>query len=545
MKKEIIYTNEAREGLVEGINKLANAVKVTLGASGKNVLIEDLYGGSPHITKDGVTVAKAVELQNSLEAQGAKLLKQVAINTNDVAGDGTTTSIVIAQELINGVYEDFSSDTSGKINPILVKKGIDKTIKWVINKLQESKIIIDNTNKEHLVNIASVSANGDKEIGELIASAFIKIGKYGNVRLKESTTKDTYVEFIKGMTVENGLIDSNLKFNQDDEVVLKNPLILITDKIIESGKDLNLELLEPVIQGTVPLLIICEQIGEGLLMDLSIRNKTQNTKIFAIKAPSFGEQKFNILEDIALLTGGKYITESASLVDMTLEDFGKADSIIIKNDVTNIIGGDGDKKLINQKIKSLNKKISTTTETYAKDTLIERMSKLSGGVAILHIGAKSEVELKELQDRIEDSVNATKAAISDGVIAGGGVPLYRIAEEELMKETFAVNMENESELIGYKNVLYALQAPIYSILENAGIIDRDEITEPIYQNDDKNYGYDVRNEKFGNMIELGIIDPVKVTITALENASSVVGTLITTDCVIYNKEEEIKDRLSF
>ncbi|ABQ46439.1 MULTISPECIES: chaperonin GroEL [Thermotoga] len=530
MPKILKFNEEARRALERGVDKVANAVKVTLGPKGRNVVIEKSWG-SPTITNDGVSIAKEIELEDKFENLGAQLVKEVASKTNDVAGDGTTTATVLAQAMIK---EGLKNVAAGA-NPILLKRGIDKAVEKAVEEIK--KVSKKLSGREDIAHVAAISANS-AEIGELIAEAMDKVGEDGVITVEDSKTLETYVEFTEGMQFDRGYISPYFVTDAEKmEVVLKEPFILITDRKLSAVKPL-IPILEKVAQTGRPLLVIAEDV-EGEVLTTLVLNKLKGTlQSCAVKAPGFGERRKAMLQDIAILTGGQVASEELgiNLEDLTLEDLGRADLVRVKKDETIIIGGKGDPEAIKKRIAQIKAQIEETTSEYEKETLQERMAKLAGGVAVIKVGAATETELKEKKHRIEDALSATRAAVEEGIVPGGGVTLLRArkAVEKVIEE-----LEGD-EKIGAQIVYKALSAPIKQIAENAGY-DGAVIIEKILSNDDPAYGFDALRGEYCNMFERGIIDPAKVTRSALQNAASIAGMLLTTEVLIVEKPEEKKE----
>ncbi|AAD35591.1 molecular chaperone GroEL [Thermotoga maritima MSB8] len=530
MPKILKFNEEARRALERGVDKVANAVKVTLGPKGRNVVIEKSWG-SPTITNDGVSIAKEIELEDKFENLGAQLVKEVASKTNDVAGDGTTTATVLAQAMIK---EGLKNVAAGA-NPILLKRGIDKAVEKAVEEIK--KVSKKLSGREDIAHVAAISANS-AEIGELIAEAMDKVGEDGVITVEDSKTLETYVEFTEGMQFDRGYISPYFVTDAEKmEVVLKEPFILITDRKLSAVKPL-IPILEKVAQTGKPLLVIAEDV-EGEVLTTLVLNKLKGTlQSCAVKAPGFGERRKAMLQDIAILTGGQVASEELgiNLEDLTLEDLGRADLVRVKKDETIIIGGKGDPEAIKKRIAQIKAQIEETTSEYEKETLQERMAKLAGGVAVIKVGAATETELKEKKHRIEDALSATRAAVEEGIVPGGGVTLLRArkAVEKVIEE-----LEGD-EKIGAQIVYKALSAPIKQIAENAGY-DGAVIIEKILSNDDPAYGFDALRGEYCNMFERGIIDPAKVTRSALQNAASIAGMLLTTEVLIVEKPEEKKE----
>ncbi len=527
MAKEIKFDFEAREGLKRGVDALADAVKVTLGPKGRNVIIDKSFGG-PQITKDGVTVAKEIELEDPHENMGAQLVKQVASKTNDLAGDGTTTATLLAQAIVR---EGLKNVTAGA-NPMDLKHGIDKATEAVVEDLAKQAIEVgDDTEK--IKQVASISANNDETIGSLIAEAFSKVGKEGVITVEESKGTDTYVDVVEGMQFDRGYLSPYFITDPDKmQAVLENPLILITDKKISTMKDL-LPVLEKTAQTGRPLLIIAEDVDGEALATLVVNKLRGTLKVAAVKAPGFGDRRKAMLEDIAILTGGTYVTEERGykLENTTLDMLGQAERVTIDKDNTTIVGGAGKEEDIKARIKQIKAQIEQTTSDYDREKLQERLAKLAGGVAVLYVGAPSEVELKEKKDRVEDALNATRAAVEEGIVAGGGVALLR-AQKALDK----IKTENEDEKTGVLIIKKALEEPLRQIVNNAGE-DGSVVVAKVKEHKD-DYGYNVKTGEYTHMIKAGIIDPKKVTRIAIENAASVGGMILTTESALIEKKEE-------
>ena len=512
MAKILKYSEEARRSLERGVDAVADAVRITLGPKGRNVVLEKSWG-SPTITNDGVSIAKEIDLEDKFDNLGAQLVKEVASKTNDIAGDGTTTATVLAQAMIK---EGLKNVTAGA-NPILMKKGIQKATETAVSHIRSlSKKI---SSREDIASVAAISAN-DTEIGELIAEAMDKVGQDGVITVEDSKTLETYVEFVEGMQFDRGYISPYFVSDPEKmEAIIKEPLILITDKKVSAVKPL-VPILEKVAQAGKPLVIIAEDI-EGEALSTLVLNKLRGTlDSVAVKAPGFGDRRKAMLQDIAILTGGTVISEE---VGLTLE-----------NDDTIIVDGKGDPDKIKQRIGQIKAQIDQTTSEYEKETLQERLAKLSGGVAVIKVGAATETELKEKKHRIEDALSATRAAVEEGIVAGGGVVLARAKKpvQELFDST-----ENPDIKIGVKVVLKALDTPIRQIVQNAGL-DGAVVVDKILHSDDNAYGYDALNDVYTDMFKVGIIDPAKVTRSALQNAASIAAILLTTEAALTEKPEE-------
>ena len=525
MAKKISYDLEARTALKAGVDKLANAVKVTLGPKGRNVVIEKKFG-APTITKDGVTVAKEIELENKLEDVGAQMVKEVASKTSDVAGDGTTTATVLAQALIT---EGLKNVTAGA-NPMSIKRGIDAAAKSVIASLQsQSKDLPD---AEQIANVGSISANNDREIGEKIAEAMDKVGKDGVITVEESKTAETFLETVEGMQFDRGYLSPYFVTNSDNmEAELEDPYILIYDKKISNMKDL-LPLLEKVVQTGKPVMIIAEDI-EGEALATLVVNKLRGTfKVLAVKAPGFGDRRKAMLEDIAVLTGATVISEDAGykLENATLEYLGTSKRVVSDKDNSTIVGGSGASDAIKGRINEIKVQIDKTSSDYDREKLQERLAKLAGGVAVINVGAATEVEMKEKKARVEDALHATRAAVEEGIIPGGGVALLR-AIPSLDKVKV-----DEEEAVGVDIVRRALESPLRQICENAGV--EPSIIAQAIREGKNDYGYDARTGEYVNMFKAGIIDPTKVARVAVENACSIAGMILTTEAAVTELPEK-------
>jgi len=540
MAKKIQFDVEAREGLKKGVDALANAVKVTLGPKGRNVIIGKSFGG-PQITKDGVTVAKEIELEDPLENMGAQMVKEVASKTNDLAGDGTTTATILAQAIVK---EGLKNVTAGA-NPMDLKRGVDKAVEAIVGELNNNAVTVGSSS-DKIKQVASISANNDEAIGSLITEAFEKVGKEGVITVEEAKGTDTYVDVVEGMQFDRGYLSPYFVTNSEKmEADLESPYILLYDKKISAMKDL-LPVLEPVAQSGKPLLVIAEDVDGEALATLVVNKLRGSLKIAAVKAPGFGDRRKAMLEDIAILTGGTVISEERgfTLENTTIEMLGSAERVTIDKDNTTIVNGAGDKKNIEARVNQIKAQIETTTSDYDKEKLQERLAKLAGGVAVLYVGAASEVEMKEKKDRVDDALHATKAAIEEGILPGGGIALLKAAQ--WLTDTLTNPLEEEKvegdKLTGYDIVINAIEQPFYKILQNAGSDNEaiGDIEERIKEEDDFWFGYNPREEDFFNMFKEGIIDPTKVTRLALENAASVAGTLLITEAVV-SKGKEKKD----
>jgi len=526
MAKEITYELEARNALKAGVDKLANAVKVTLGPKGRNVVIEKKFG-SPTVTKDGVTVAKEIELENKLEDVGAQMLKEVASKTSDDAGDGTTTATVLAQSLI---AEGLKNVTAGA-NPMSIKRGLDAAALAVVDALQkQSKDLPD---AEQIANVGSISANNDREIGEKIAEAMDKVGKDGVITVEESKTAETFLETVEGMQFDRGYLSPYFVTNSDNmEAEMDDAYLLIYDKKISNMKDL-LPLLEKIVQTGKSSVIIAEDI-EGEALATLVVNKLRGTfKVLAVKAPGFGDRRKAMLEDIAVLTGATVISEDAGykLDNATLDYLGTCKRIVSDKDNTTIVGGNGAADSIKARINEIKVQIEKTSSDYDREKLQERLAKLSGGVAVINVGAATEVEMKEKKARVEDALHATRAAVEEGIIPGGGVALLRSAPA-LDK----VKVEDDEENVGIDIMRRALEEPIRQICENAGV--ESSIVAQAVREGKADYGYDARNGEYVNMLKAGIIDPTKVARVAVQNATSIAGMILTTEAAVTELPEK-------
>ena len=527
MAKDIKFDIDARDGLKRGVDALANAVKVTLGPKGRNVIISKSFG-APTITKDGVTVAKEIELADALENMGAQMVKEVASKTNDLAGDGTTTATVLAQAIVK---EGLKNVAAGA-NPMDLKRGIDKAVEAIVADLaKQTKKVGDSSDK--IKQVAAISSNNDETIGDLIAQAFGKVGKEGVITVEEAKGTDTYVDVVEGMQFDRGYLSPY--FVTDSEKMtadLENPYILLYDKKISSMKDL-LPVLEPVAQSGKPLLIIAEDVDGEALATLVVNKLRGSLKIAAVKAPGFGDRRKAMLEDIAILTGGTVIAEERgfTMENATLDMLGTCEKITIDKDNTTIVNGAGVPKTIKTRVNQIKSQIESTTSDYDKEKLQERLAKLAGGVAVLYIGAPSEVEMKEKKDRVDDALHATRAAVEEGIVAGGGVALLR-AKSALVK----IKTENADEETGVQIVARAIESPLRTIVENAGGEGSVVVAKVLDGKGD--FGYDAKSETYVDMIKAGIIDPTKVTRIALENAASVAGMILTTECALTDIKEE-------
>ena len=527
MAKDIKFDIEARDGLKRGVDALANAVKVTLGPKGRNVIISKSFG-APTVTKDGVSVAKEVELENELENMGAQMVKEVASKTNDLAGDGTTTATVLAQAIVK---EGLKNVAAGA-NPMDLKRGIDKAVEAIVSDLEKQTQKVGNSS-DKIQQVASISANNDSVIGDLIAKAFDKVGKEGVITVEEAKGTDTYVDVVEGMQFDRGYLSPYFVTDADKMIAdLENPYVLLFDKKISNLQEI-LPILEPVSQSGRPLLIIAEDVDGQALATLVVNKLRGGLKIAAVKAPGFGDRRKAMLEDIAILTGGTVISEERgfSLENATLDLLGTAEGITIDKDNTTIVNGSGDAEAIKGRVNQIKAQIETTTSDYDKEKLQERLAKLAGGVAVLYVGAASEVEMKEKKDRVDDALHATRAAVEEGIVAGGGVALVR-AKKVLEK----LPTDNLDETTGVQIVNKAIESPLRTIVENAGGEGSVVINKVLEGK--KNFGYDAKTETYVDMLEAGIIDPKKVTRVALENAASVAGMILTTECALVDIKED-------
>ena len=527
MAKEITFDIDAREQLKQGVDALANAVKVTLGPKGRNVIIEKKYG-APQITKDGVTVAKEIELEDSVNNLGAQLVKEVATKTGDAAGDGTTTATVLAQAIINVGLKNVTSGA----NPMDLKRGIDKAVAEVVKAIRKQSQIVGN-DYDKIEQVATISANNDSEIGALIAEAMKKVSKDGVITIEEAKGTATTIEVVEGMQFDRGYISPYFVTNTEKmECEMENPYILIHDKKISSLKEL-LPILEPAIQSGRPLLIIAEDVDSEALTTLVVNRLRSNLKISAVKAPGFGDRRKEMLEDIAILTGGMVISEERGLKleSATLEMLGTAEKVTIDKDNTIIVNGAGKKQSIADRINQIKAQIAATTSDYDREKLQERLAKLSGGVAVLYVGAGSEVEMKEKKDRVDDALSATRAAIEEGIVPGGGVSYIR-AIEAVAK----LKGDNDDEKTGIEIIRRAIEEPLRQIVTNAG--KEGAVVVQKVSEGTGDFGYNARMDRYENLLAAGVVDPAKVTRVALENAASIAGMFLTTECVIVDKKEE-------
>jgi len=527
MAKEITFDIDAREQLKQGVDALANAVKVTLGPKGRNVIIEKKYG-APQITKDGVTVAKEIELEDSVNNLGAQLVKEVATKTGDAAGDGTTTATVLAQAIINVGLKNVTSGA----NPMDLKRGIDKAVAEVVKAIRKQSQIVGN-DYDKIEQVATISANNDSEIGALIAEAMKKVSKDGVITIEEAKGTATTIEVVEGMQFDRGYISPYFVTNTEKmECEMENPYILIHDKKISSLKEL-LPILEPAVQSGRPLLIIAEDVDSEALTTLVVNRLRSNLKISSVKAPGFGDRRKEMLEDIAILTGGMVISEERGLKleSATLEMLGTAEKVTIDKDNTIIVNGAGKKQSIADRINQIKAQIAATTSDYDREKLQERLAKLSGGVAVLYVGAGSEVEMKEKKDRVDDALSATRAAIEEGIVPGGGVSYIR-AIEAVAK----LKGDNDDEKTGIEIIRRAIEEPLRQIVTNAG--KEGAVVVQKVSEGTGDFGYNARMDRYENLLAAGVVDPAKVTRVALENAASIAGMFLTTECVIVDKKEE-------
>ncbi len=527
MAKEILFDIEARDALKRGVDQLADAVKVTLGPKGRNVVIEKSYG-APQITKDGVTVAKEIDLPDAYENVGAQMVKEVASKTGDDAGDGTTTATVLAQSIINVGLKNVTSGA----NPMDLKRGIDKAVKEIVEGLKKQSQEV-NVDSDKIEQVAKISANNDSEIGKHIADAMKTVKKDGVITVEEAKGMETNVEVVEGMQFDRGYISPYFITDTDKmEAVLENPYILLHDKKISAMKDL-MPVLEPAAQAGRPLMIIAEDI-EGEALTTLVVNKLRGTiKVAAVKAPGFGDRRKAMLEDIAILTGGTVITEEKGykLENATLDMCGSAEKIVMDKDNTTIVNGAGDPEAIKARVSEIKVQIENTTSDYDKEKLQERLAKLAGGVAVIYVGAASEVEMKEKKDRVDDALSATRAAVEEGIVPGGGVAYIRALDN--LQE---LKGENEDENIGIEIIKRAVEEPLRQIAKNAG--KEGAVIVQKVKEGKKDFGYNARKDTFENLLEAGVIDPTKVARIALENAASIAGMLLTTETLMVEKKEE-------
>ena len=521
MAKDIKFDIESRDALKRGVDALANAVKVTLGPKGRNVVLEKSFG-APHVTKDGVSVAKEIELEDPIENLGAQMVKEVASKTNDVAGDGTTTATVLAQAIVR---EGLKNVAAGA-NPMDLKRGIDKAVISIVANLKEQSQEVGDTS-EKIKQVASISANNDETIGSLIAEAFSKVGKEGVITVEEAKGTETYVDVVEGMQFDRGFQSPYFVTNADKMIAeLENPYILLCEKKISNLQEI-LPLLEPVAQSGRPFLIISEEVEGQALATLVVNRLRGSLKIAAVKAPGFGDRRKAMLQDIAILTGGTVISEEQgiTLETATLEMLGTAERVSIDKDNTTIVNGAGDQEQIKNRVNQIKAQVETTTSDYDREKLQERVAKLAGGVAVVYVGAASEVEMKEKKDRIDDALHATRAAVEEGIIAGGGVAFVRA-----LGNLSNIDTTNADEATGIKIVTRAVEEPLRQIVHNAG--GEGSVVVAKVKEGTGDFGYNAKTDEYVNMIEAGVIDPTKVARVALENAASVAGMLITTEAVV-------------
>ena len=525
MAKQLKFDVAARESLMKGVDKLANAVKVTLGPKGRNVMIARSFG-APNVTKDGVTVAKEVELEDAYENLGAQMAKEVANKTSDAAGDGTTTATVLAQ----AITREGLKNVAAGANPMDIKRGMDAAVDAVIKEI--GKMAVKINGKEHIAQVATISANNDPEIGDLLANAMEKVGNDGVITIEESKTADTILDVVEGMQFDRGYLSPYFVTNTDSmEVSLENPYILLYDKKISTMKDL-LPMLEHVAKQGKSLLIIAEDVDGEALATLVVNKMRGTLKVAAVKAPGFGDRRKAMLEDIAILTGGMLVSEDtgAKLEDAPVTVLGKAKSITITKDNTTIVEGAGDAASIKGRIAQIKKQIEATTSDYDREKLQERLAKLAGGVAVIKVGAATEVEMKEKKDRVDDAMHATRAAVEEGIVPGGGVALIR-AE----KAIDALQFDNADQKTGAAIIRRAIEEPLRQIVQNAGL-EGSVVVNKVKEGKD-GFGYNAKTDTYEDLIKAGVIDPAKVTRTALKNASSIASMILTTDCVITEKKE--------
>ena len=525
MAKEIVFEIDARDRLKKGVDALANAVKATLGPKGRNVVIDKKFG-APQITKDGVTVAKEIELADAVENMGAQMVKEVASKTSDIAGDGTTTATVLAQSIVS---EGLKNVTAGA-NPMDIKRGIDKAVIQVLDYLK--KLSKEVSKKEEISQVGTISANNDSSIGNLISDAMDKVGNEGVITVEEAKGMDTYLETVEGMQFDRGYLSPYFVTNAENmEVELENPMILLHEKKISNMKEL-LPVLEKVVQAGKSLLIIAEDVEGGALATLVMNKLRGSFKVAAVKAPGFGDRRKEMMQDIAILTGATVISEDQGykLENATLSYLGEARTVSIDKDNTTIVEGKGEQDAVLARVNEIKVQIEKTSSDYDREKLQERLAKLSGGVAVLNIGAATEVEMKEKKARVEDALHATRAAVKEGIVPGGGVALLRAID------AIKTDKMEGDESIGADILMKALEGPIRQIINNAGL-EASVIVNEIKSNKNKSYGFDARAEKYNDMIKSGIIDPTLVTRTAVQNAASVAGLLLTTEAVISDKPE--------
>ena len=527
MAKEIKFNIQAREELKKGVDALADAVKVTLGPKGRNVIIEKKFG-APHITKDGVTVAKEVELEDAFQNMGAQLVKEVASKTGDDAGDGTTTATVLAQAIVNTGLKNVAAGA----NPIDIKRGIDKAVAKVVEAIKaQAEEVGDDFEK--IENVARISANNDSEIGQLIAEAMKKVKKEGVITVEEAKGTDTSVDVVEGMQFDRGYISPYFVTNSERmECEMDHPYILLYDKKISSLKDM-LPILEATAQSGRPLLIIAEDVDSEALATLVVNRLRGSLKVCAVKAPGFGDRRKEMLQDIAILTQGVVISEEKGLKleSATIDLLGSAEKVTVNKENTTIVNGAGEKECIAERVAQIKAQIETTKSSYDKEKLQERLAKLAGGVAVLYIGAPSEVEMKEKKDRVDDALSATRAAVAEGIVPGGGVAYIRA-----IKSLDGLKGDNEDETTGIEIIRRAIEEPLRQIVANAGL--EGAVIVQKVKDGEGDFGYNARTDQYENLLKSGVIDPAKVTRVALENAASIAGMFLTTECVIAEKKED-------
>jgi chaperonin GroEL len=527
MAKKIQYSVDARDGLKRGVDALANAVKVTLGPKGRNVVIDKKFG-SPSVTKDGVSVAKEIELQDPIENMGAQMVKEVASKTADIAGDGTTTATVLAQAIVTAGIKNVAAGA----NPMDLKRGIDKAVEAVINNLKSQSQVVGSDNSK-IEQVATISANNDEVIGKLIADAMAKVGKEGVITVEEAKGTETEVKTVEGMQFDRGYLSAYFVTNTEKMIAeMESPYLLIYDKKISSMKEI-LPILEQVVQTGKPLVIIAEDLDGEALTTLVVNKLRGSLKIAAVKAPGFGDRRKAMLEDIAILTGGTVISEELGfkLEDATIEHLGKAEKVSIDKDNTTLINGAGEKEHIAARVGQIKSQIEATTSDYDKEKLQERLAKLAGGVAVLYIGAASEVEMKEKKDRVDDALHATRAAVEEGIVAGGGVAYIRAIEA-----LTGLSGANDDENTGIQIIRRAIEEPLRQIVANAG--GEGSVVVNKVKEGTADFGYNARTEVYENLIAAGVIDPTKVSRVALQNAASVASMILTTECILAEEKED-------
>ncbi len=531
MAKQVVHGEESRAAILRGVNQLADAVKVTLGPKGRNVVIDKKFG-SPTITKDGVTVAKEIELKDTLENMGAQMVREVASKTSDVAGDGTTTATVLAQ----AIFKEGVRTVAAGANPMALKRGIEKAVAEVVAEVAR---LAKPVSGEMIAQVGTVSANGDKTIGTIIAEAMDKVGKDGVITVEESKTMDTLLEVVEGMQFDRGYLSPYFVTDADRmEAVLDEPFILINEKKVSNMRDL-LPILEQVAKMGRPLLIIAEDVDGEALATLVVNKLRGTLNVAAVKAPGFGDRRKAMLEDIAVLTGGKVISEDLGikLETITIEDLGKAKKVTIDKDNTTVVEGGGSGEAIDGRIKTIRNQIEDTTSDYDREKLQERLAKLVGGVAVIKVGAATETEMKEKKARVEDAMHATRAAVEEGIVAGGGVALVRAGK---VLDNFKTDGEDPDEQIGVNIIKRALEEPLRQIAQNAGK-EGAVIVEKVIASNEESYGFNAASEKFEDLVAAGVIDPAKVTRTALQNAASIAGLMLTTEAMIADVQDEKGD----